>query len=173
MFYFCHLKKLVRPETFGLYYVHKLTRMRVDILTTIGVNYRVFVFWLVPPFRPTGGSKGSSTRAFYVDTCPRTRFGTVRRQFFLYADIVCCLPPRMENNRQSVQVWTRSRTVGVHCYFLQCIISFLVEFERLTCGRRKEFLLVLSICSAVRVCGVCTVHITKTVLKNVMRLVFL
>ena len=31
MFYFCHLKKLVRPETFGPYYVHTYTRRKVCV----------------------------------------------------------------------------------------------------------------------------------------------
>ena len=85
----------------------------------------------------------------------------------------CLLCGTLDGKQQSVKVWSSSRTVDVHSYFHQCIISLLVEFERLTCGRTKEFVLVLRICSAVRVYGMCVVQITKTVITRVMRLIFL
>jgi hypothetical protein len=55
-----------------------------------------------------------------------------------------------ENNRQSLQVWTRSLTVLAHSYFLHCVISLFVECEQLTC-RKKGFLISLRICSPMRV----------------------
>jgi hypothetical protein len=33
---------------------------------------------------------------------------------YLYADSVCCLPARMENSRQSLQVWTCPRITRAH-----------------------------------------------------------
>jgi hypothetical protein len=65
---------------------------------------------------------------------------TVRRHFFFgWGDSVCCLPARMESSRQSQQVWTCSRAVGAHCYFLQGAILLFVEFERLTCPKKEFF----------------------------------
>ena len=37
LFYFCHLKKLVRPETFGPYYVHEVL-LQVIIMEIIALN---------------------------------------------------------------------------------------------------------------------------------------
>jgi len=61
----------------------------------------------------------------------------------------------------------RSGRVLVHSYFHQYIISLLVEFERLTC-RTKAFVLLLRICRAVRVYGMCIVQITKIVIEKVI-----
>jgi hypothetical protein len=116
----------------------------------IGVNYSVSVFWFVLPFRPTGGSKDSSTRT---------------QTNFLYADSVCCLPPRTENNK----VFRSGRVRVQSAYTLTSIsvsLVYFVEFERLTCGRTKEFLLLLRICSAVRVYGMYIVQITRIVIIN-------
>ena len=44
----------------------------------------------------------------------------------------------------------------VHVHFLQCVISLFVELVRWICGRTKEFLLLLRICSTMRVYGMCT-----------------
>jgi hypothetical protein len=116
------------------------------IWTTKGY-YSVSVFWFVPLFRPTGGSKGSSTLTYIV----RGRVSAYKvwdlsaGEFFVRGQCPL-LTPWMENS--SVQVWTLSRAVGEHFYFLQYVISLFVEFERLPCGRTKEFLLLLRICSA-------------------------
>ena len=45
--------------------------------------------------------------------------------------------------------------------------------ELLTCGRTKEFLFLLTICSAVRVYGMCIVHIADCVMPGVTRLILL
>ena len=71
----------------------------------------------------------------------------------LYSDSACCLPTGMENSRQSLLVWTCPRTVGIHSYFPQCVIRLFLEFVRLTCGRTKEFLLLLRVYSPVSVYG--------------------
>ena len=49
---------------FYLYRSCAPTLMRLDIVMTVGVNYSVSVFWFVLPFRPMGGSKGSSTHTY-------------------------------------------------------------------------------------------------------------
>jgi hypothetical protein len=54
---------------------------------------------------------------------------------YLYADSVCCLSVRMENNEVC-----RSGRVRVHWYVLQCV-SVLLVFESLRCGRTKGLLL--------------------------------
>jgi hypothetical protein len=77
----------------------------------------------------------------------------------------------MKNNRQSLQVWTRSLTVRAHTYFPQCVISLFVEFERLTRRRKKGFLISLKICSPMRVYGMFVVRIAKTVIRKVTRLI--
>jgi hypothetical protein len=70
----------------------------------------------------------------YADTCPRTMFGNICGLFayctqtiYLYADSVCCLPARMGNNRQSLQVWTCPRTVRAHLFPSMC------QFTRRSC----------------------------------------
>jgi hypothetical protein len=85
---------------------------------------------------------------------------------------VCSLQAWMKNNRQSLQVWTRSLTIRAHSYFLQCVISLSAEFERLTCRRKNAVLISLRICSPTRVYGMFVVRITKTVIRKVTRLIY-
>jgi hypothetical protein len=75
----------------------------------------------------------------------------------------CLLLEALDGKQQSAQVWTLFRTLGVQFYFLQFIITLFVEFWRLTCGRTKEFLLLLQ---RMRVFEICIVRITKTAIKT-------
>ena len=108
----------------------------------------------------------------------RTKSGNVRTLspyckhfFFFRGQVVCSLQARMKNNRQSLQVWTRSLTVRAHSYFLQCVISIFVESEWLTCRPKRGFLISLSICSPMRVYGMFVMRITKTVIRIVTRMI--
>jgi len=44
----------------------------------------------------------------------------------------------MKNNRQSLQVWTRSLTVRAHSYFLQCVTSLFVAFEAVNTSSKER-----------------------------------
>ena len=87
-------------------------------------------------------------------------------RFFVFVGVQCVLSAGQDGiGRQSLQVWTCWRAVSVHSYFLQRVIRLFAGFERLTYGRTKEFLLLLRICSQVRVYGMCIVEITKTEIR--------
>jgi hypothetical protein len=114
-------------------------------------------------------------RTLSADTCPRTKSGNDRK---LYADklsvrgqlsVVCRLGWK---TRDKVCRPGRVRVHPAHTYFLQCV-SFLTEFELLTCGWTKEFLLLLRIYSPVPAYGMCTVLTIKTEIKRVIQLTFL
>ena len=47
LFYFCHLKKLVRPETFGPYYVYRCVRCKAGLDFLLSLSFRLPV-----PFTP-------------------------------------------------------------------------------------------------------------------------
>ena len=70
------------------------------------------------------GTNGTSIRPRCIRTVwARTQCKSIYRprtacKQILYADTAFCLPARMENRGQSLQIWKCSHTVGVHSYFL-------------------------------------------------------
>jgi hypothetical protein len=57
-----------------------------------------------------------------------------------------------------MQVWTLSRAVGVHSYFLQCIISLFVEFWlAVNMWSNERVLIVIEDLQRVRVFEMCIV----------------
>jgi hypothetical protein len=118
-------------------------------------------------------------RILYADPCPHTKSGNVHRLSpyctqtkYLYADSVCCLQARMEKSRQSLQLWTCSRTARVHLLHSVCQFTCRIwALNRWSDERGLTFL--LRIYSPVHVCEIRTVPTTKTSIKNVMWLIFL
>lgn len=89
--------------------------------------------------------------------CPRIKSGNVCRLFLYLRKLFCtrtvsvfCRPEWKIADKVSM-----SGRARVHSHLLQCVVSLFAEVEQLRRGRKKAFLLLLRICSAMRIYGMC------------------
>jgi hypothetical protein len=73
--------------------------------------------------RGTIGRNRGASKASSAPTCVVRRQIVVLRVQYLFS------AGQDGINRQNLQVWTCSRTVSVHTYFLQCVVRLFAEFE--------------------------------------------
>ena len=132
------------------------------------------MFTLERPLICYGSSAGQSLVHTYI-ICPPIKSGNVCGLSLYLRKIVC---------KRTVSVVCRlgwktadkictSGRVRLHSYFLQCVLNLFAEVEQLRCGRTKAFLLLLRICSATHIYGMCICILQKPKYKKVLLLTFM